>query len=418
MTREKKVYTLYQLNRSIKNALETKAGESGFWVKAEIANITHSKTGHVYIDFVEEKNGIRKAAIRGTIWAGAMRSIKSELGEDSDNILSVGSEIVFLCRVVFHEVYGLSLSISEIDLSFMLGELERRKKETIERVKKEGIDLLNKAIRLPRVIHNIALVGSPGTSGFRDFAHHVLHNEWRFRFNIEVFSAPVQGLDAANQIIEVLKNADASNPDAIVLVRGGGSPLDLDCFNNLDLAVAIGNCTTPVLTGIGHETDTCVADIVAHKYFKTPTDVGDFVVERANVFASLLVEIATKVGSRSQSILFREHSFLEKSKLGIREFSTNLLTEKRTVLNQISIDLKRDYSRLLDRKKEAISNFKNTINLLHPINAMKRGYSVVRSKGKAVSSINNLQLNSKVEVQLIDGQFEATIDEIHKSDGK
>ena len=94
------------------------------------------------------------------------------------------------------------------------------------------------------------------------------------------------------------------------------------------------------------------------------------------------------------------------------------MTEKRTVLNQISIDLKRDYSRLLDRKQEAISNFKNTINLLHPINTMKRGYSVVRSKGKAVSSINNLQLNSKVEVQLIDGQFEATIDEIHKSDGK
>ncbi|MBM55355.1 MAG: exodeoxyribonuclease VII large subunit [Euryarchaeota archaeon] len=417
MTREKKVYTLYQLNRSIKNALETKAGESGFWVKAEIAQITRSKTGHVYIDFVEERNGVRKAAIRGTIWSSAMRLISSELGSDTDNIISIGSEIVFLCRVTFHEVFGLSLSISEIDLSFMLGELEKRKKETIDHINKEGIDKLNKAKPLPRVIHKIALIGSPGTSGFRDFAHHVIHNEWKFRFDIEVYSAPVQGLEAASNIIKAIKQADDSTSDAIVLVRGGGSPLDLDCFNDLNLAIAIGNCKTPILTGIGHETDTCVADIVAHKYFKTPTDVGDFVVERAISFASLLIEIATKVGSRSQSIIFREHSLLDKSRLGLREFSTNLLTSKRTVLNQISIDLKRDYSRLLEKKKEAISNFKNTIQLLHPQNTLKRGYSVVKSNGVSISSINDLAVNSKVDVQLSDGQFEATINEI-KSDGK
>ena len=288
MASEKKVYTLYQLNRSIKNALETKAGKSGFWVKAEIASITESKTGHIYLDFVEEKDGARLAAIRGKIWSSAMRNIKLQLGDDAETILSKGSEIVFLCRVTFHEVYGLSLSISEIDLSFMLGELERRKKETIDHVIKKGIDKLNKELVLPRVIHKIALVGSPGTSGFRDFAHHVLYNEWRYRFDIDVFSAPVQGVEAAPKIIEAIKKADASNLDAIVLVRGGGSPLDLDCFNSLDLAISIGNCKTPVLTGIGHETDMCVSDIVACQYFKTPTDVGDFIVERSLLFGSLL----------------------------------------------------------------------------------------------------------------------------------
>ena len=189
---EKKVYTLYQLNRSIKNALETKAGESGCWVKAEIAKVSKSKSGHVYIDFIEEKDGVKKAAIRGTIWNSAMRAIASSLGEETDSVLNVGSEIIFLCKVTFHEVYGLSLIISEIDLSFMLGELERRKKDTIEHLKKKGIDMLNKARSLAMVPHKIALIGSPGTSGFRDFAHHVLHNEWIFRFDIEVY--PTAGI--------------------------------------------------------------------------------------------------------------------------------------------------------------------------------------------------------------------------------
>ena len=416
MANEKKVYTLYQLNRSIKNALETKVGEKGFWVKAEIANITRSKTGHVYVDFVEEKEGVRRAAIRGAIWSSAMRTIKSQLGEDTETVLSVGSEIVFLCRITFHEVYGLSLSISEIDLSFMLGELERRKKETIEKVKKNGIDLLNKEISLPRVLHKIALVGSPGTSGFRDFAHHVLHNEWRFRFDIDIFSAPVQGVDASSKIIEAIQKADETKPDVIVVVRGGGSPLDLDCFNNLDLAIVIGNCNTPVLTGIGHETDLCVSDIVANKYFKTPTDVGDFIVERSSNFASLLIEIATKVGSRSQTYLFREQSFLEKAKLLIREQSAKLILEKRSDFSQIKIDLKREVERLLEKQKESISNFQNTIKLLHPKNTLARGYSVVRLNGVSVPSIDGLKIGDDVDIQIKDGEVSATINELKMND--
>ena len=384
----------------------------------EIANITNSKTGHVYVDFVEERDGVRKASIRGTIWSSAMRIINSQLGDDTDTVLSVGSEIVFMCRVTFHEVYGLSLSISEIDLSFMLGELEKRKKEAIEHVKKEGIDRFNKERELPRVVHKIALVGSPGTSGFRDFAHHVLHNEWRFRFEIDVFSAPVQGVEASAKIIEAIHLADETNPDAIVVVRGGGSPLDLDCFNNLELAIAIGNCRTPVLTGIGHETDLCVADIVSHRYFKTPTDVGDFVVERASFFASLLIEIATKVGSRSQAVIFKEQSFLERAKLLIRELSSKMIIEKRTDYSQMRADLKREFERLLEKQKEAISQFQNTIKLLHPLNTLARGYSVVRLNGTSVSTIARIKKGDQVDVQLQDGEFSATINELKKNENE
>lgn len=412
MAEENKVYTLYQLNRSIKHALETKAGENGFWVKAEIANITSSKAGHVYIDFVEEQNGVRRAAIRGVIWTSSMQRIKNSLGDDISNILKVGSEIVFLCRVTFHEVFGLNLSISDIDLSFILGDLERRKKATIDKIFKKGIDRLNKAKPHPTVIHNIALVGSPGTAGFRDFAHHVLHNEWMFRFNIEVFSAPVQGKDAATQISKAIKLADSSNPDVIVLVRGGGSPLDLDCFNDFDLAVKIGNCKSVVLTGIGHETDLCAADIVSHKYFKTPTDVGDYIVEIASNFSSLIVEIATKVGTRSQSALFKERNYLDKAKLNIREFSFNLLNEKKIEIGQIKIDFKRELNRVLEKQKDAFVNIQNTLNILHPKNTLKRGYSIVRKDGKSFSSLRSIRVDENIDIEMKDGTIVATINEI------
>jgi len=416
MEEEKKVYTLYQLNRSIKHALETKAGENGFWVKAEIANITSSKVGHVYLDFVEEQNGVRRAAIRGVVWKSSMQSIKNSLGDDISNILKVGSEIVFLCRVTFHEVFGLSLSISEIDLSFMLGDLERRKKATIDKIIKEGIDRLNKAKTHPTVIHNIALVGSPGTAGFRDFAYHILHDEWMFRFNIEVFSASVQGKDAATQISKAIKLADSTNPDVIVLVRGGGSPLDLDCFNDFNLAVEIGNCKSAVLTGIGHETDLCVADIVSHKYFKTPTDVGDYIVDIASNFSSLLVEIATKVGSRSQSVLFKERNFLNKAKLNIREFSFNLINDKKNEIGQIKIDFKRELNRVLEKQKDAFANIQNTLNILHPKNTLKRGYSIVRKDGKALSTVSSISISENVDIEMKDGTFVATINVIRTNE--
>ena len=416
MAEEKNVYTLYQLNRSIKNTLETTAGESGLWVRAEIANITSSKAGHVYIDFVEEQNGVRRAAIRGVVWASSMQRIKNSLGDDISNILKVGSEIVFLCRVTFHEVFGLSLSIKEIDLNFMLGDLERRKKVTIDKIIKAGIDRLNKAKSHPTVIQKIALVGSPGTSGFRDFAHHILLNEWMFKFNVDVFSTPVQGKNAATQLSKAIKLADSTNPDVIVLVRGGGSPLDLDCFNDFDLAIEIGNCKSAVLTGIGHETDLCVADIVSHKHFKTPTDVGDYIVEVVSNFSSLLIEIATKVGSRSQSALFKERNFLDKAKLNIREFSFNLLNEKKTKIGQIKIDFKRELNRVIDKQKEAFLNIQNTLNILHPKNTLKRGYSVVRKNGKSVSSIRSIKVDENFNVEMKDGTIVATINEIRTND--
>ena len=412
MSEEKKVYTLHQLARSIKHALETKTGDKGFWVKAEIAKVTFHKSGHVYFDFVQESDGVKKAAIRGSIWKSSLHKIKSDLGNSYDSVIQNGSEIVFRCKVTFHEIHGLNIVISEIDISFMIGELEKRKADTIKTVKSQGVHLLNKQRALPSVIHKIALIGSPDTSGFRDFAHHVIYNEWRFRYEINVISSPVQGAAAAAKLCEALRQATEGKPDVIVLVRGGGSPLDLDCFNDLKLALAIGNTQIPILTGIGHETDFTVADLVSHEYFKTPTDVGDYIVDKTSFFASKLIEIATVIGSRSRFILNREVSFLSNSKILLSELPVKLIAEKLIAFNRIKEDLNKETLRTVEKRKERLANLSNTISLLNPVKTLARGYSIVRNNEKAITSTSQLSLKKEIEIQMKDGFVSAEVTKI------
>lgn len=409
MSEGKKIYTLLQLNRSIKNALETKAGSQGFWVKAEIANLNKAKAGHYYLELVEESDGRKQAAIRGTIWAREVTMITQELGDSADRILSIGSEIVFRCKVIFHEVFGMSLNISEIDLTIMLGELEKRKKATIETITKEGRREMNKMKPLPSVVHKVAIIGSPGTSGFRDFMLHVLKNEYRYRFEIDVIATKVQGAEAAVELKLGLDAATAMNVDVVVMVRGGGSPLDLDCFNDLELAMKMSEMEIPVLTGIGHETDICVADLVAHKFFKTPTDVGDFLVDRTMRFESLLIEIATKVGSRSKEYLSREKKMLDSAKVLLGETPKRMLNEKGLAFENISQDLTREIERVFVRQKESLQMLGNTMELLKPEKTLSRGYSILRKDGKAVVSVKELGKGDQVEIQIKDGKVKAQI---------
>ena len=413
-TAEKKVFSLYQLNKSIRNTLETKTGNARFWVRAEIAKISISRPGHAYLDLVEEVNGIQQAAIKGNIWRRSFEKINEELGESAESVLKVGSEIVFKCSVSFHEVHGLSLVIEAIDLSFMLGELERRKAEAIKKIKSKGVHLLNSSLQLPTVIQKVALVGSPGTSGFRDFVKHVIDNDWLFRYNIDVYPTSVQGVNAPNQIAKAVLQAELGFPDVIVILRGGGSPLDLDCFNDYNLALTLSKLKSPVLTGIGHETDFSLADLVSNRYFKTPTDVGDFIVDRTNEFSSLLVDIATRVGSRSKTVLHREHTNLNVAKITLRDIPIRIVNFNQLLLNTLRQDLGRELLRILDRKKETLQNLESTMELLKPSRTLARGFSIVRHNDKAISNSLKVKKGDRIDIEFHKGSIAAEVKKINQ----
>ena len=235
----KKIYTLSQLGESLKRTLEQVTHGRTMWFKAEIAKLSKSPEWTRLPGTGGRSRGQRLAMMKGTIWKTQHAAIRKELGEAADQVLAKGTEIVFTGQVNYHAVYGVSLVIQEIDLSAMVGEAERRKQETLNTLKAEGALERNKALPLPSLIQRIALVGSPGTSGFRDFGVHLLRNDWGLGFDVEVFPASVQGKEAPAALIQALLQAQTAQPDVIVVVRGGGSALDLDAFNDLGLCRAI-----------------------------------------------------------------------------------------------------------------------------------------------------------------------------------
>ena len=385
------------------------------WFRAEIAKITKSPAGHVYLELVEEMNGQRLAMMRGTIWKSQHDRVRDTLGESADQVLAHGSEIVFSGSVNYHPVYGVSLSIDEIDLSAMIGEAERRKQATLQALKAEGALEKNSALPLPRLIQHIALVGSPGTSGFRDFGVHLLCNDWGLGFDIEVFAASVQGKDAPSSLIQALRQAVKWQPDAIVVVRGGGAALDLDAFNDLELSRFISNVDVPVLTGIGHETDLSVVDLVAHQHFKTPTAVADFLVDRLLNERSQLLEWSLAIGQKVQHRLTFERERFARDLQILKLQPRQVIAAETTKLQHAREQLSSWAKQSLDRHLQRMAHLSDTVDALNPQNTMARGFSVVRKKNQVVRSASDLALNDLLELQFHQGEAEVRVTSLPSS---
>ena len=406
---ERKIYTLSQLGESLKRTLERVTSDRALWFKAEIAKISQSPAGHMYLELVEEAQGQRRAVMRGTLWKSQLATVREALGDATSQVLSRGTEIVFSGRVNYHPVYGVSLVVEEIDLSAMIGEAERRKQATLATLKAQGAMELNRGVPLPRLVQRIALIGSPGTSGFRDFAVHLMKNEWGVGFDVEIFPATVQGKDAPPTLIEALARAEAWAPDAVVMVRGGGSALDLDAFNDLDLCLAISQATHPVLTGIGHETDLSVVDLVAHRHFKTPTAVADFLVDRLVTERSRLAEWSLAMGQRVQHRLTWERERFAKDLQTLKLQPRQLLAAEGVRLSHAREQLSSWARQALERHMQRMGHLATTVDALNPDKTLERGFAVARKDGKAVRDAGDLALNDELSLRFHRGEAKVTV---------
>ena len=447
----KKVYSLTQVARSIRMALERATGNKSWLIRAEILNITGdlgSKT--VYVDLVEETNGRQSSKMRGIIWPQIGAEIARELGAEAKSILRPGAEVVFEARIEFHELYGVSLFIEKVDLRHMLGELERRKQATIAQLEKQGATHWNKRIPMPLVPQRIALVGSPGTSGFRDFVTKALLNGEGLRLIIESFPASVQGQAAPKELQQSIERAEASKPDLIVLVRGGGGKLDLDAFNDLELCLAIARCTVPIWTGIGHESDLVVADLVAHRSLKTPTDVAVSIVAELVNAASELEWMKLRMDKRvrlwrqvqdgqlgqwhqtlrwagerfireKQSELRQMHrsigmiapSFISRQRTKWSELerrfcwiSQHLIQKEQEELIRVEKAIHQAYRLRLMAVRSEMANWSRTLHSLHPKQTLKRGFMLAEKNGTFVLRISDLHPQESFELVGHDGRIQ------------
>lgn len=258
--------TLLELNNLVKLTLKERFQES-VWVTAEIVSVQENRSGHCYLELADKRDNEQSvvATARGTVWAFTYRMLKPYFQTTTGRGLEKGMKVLLQVEVVFHEIYGYSLNIKDIDPTFTMGDLERKKREIIEQLKKEGIMEMNKGLELAVLPKTIAVISSPTAAGLGDFINQLESNSYGYKFHIKLFPALMQGDKATDSIVAALDRIYAYEDifDVVVLIRGGGGQTDLGCFDTYDIAANIAQFPLPVIAGIGHERDETIADMVA-----------------------------------------------------------------------------------------------------------------------------------------------------------
>lgn len=448
-----KVYSLLALSQSIRNLIHEKVGQQVFWLKAEIAQLKQAASGHYYLELVQERDGRRLASMQAVIWFLDFQQIHSKHGAELLKVLKQGQELVLKVSVDFHSVFGLKLLVKDLDMDFVLGELEKRKRLTLEKLRGDGLLDVQKKLKEPMVWQRIAVLSSEEAAAYQDFKEHLKQNEFGYRLQTVLFPVPVQGHAAADLIGSLLGKIPKEEFDLIVIIRGGGSRLDLDTFNDEGLARAIAAAQLPVHTGIGHESDLSVADMVAHKAHKTPTAVADYLLDRMLAFENSLQQIAALLHRRSkENLKFEDQNLLRfQEVLALKPLVTvqrkrGDLHQNASTLVRLSADAMHEAERFLNFFKQSLANLspalirmqkdrledlERTLNqqgqfrmeqaqrdlnalqerleLLKPQRTLERGYSITRKNQKGVLSIHDVKDGDRIETQVKDGSITSTI---------
>ncbi len=425
-----KACTLYELNIQIKRFLKHQFPDS-LWITAEIAEVQMNRSGHCYLQLVdkrENEEGIIATA-RATIWASLFRTLRPYFETTTGRTLEKGIHILLNVEVVFHELYGYSLNVKDIDPTYTVGDLERKKQEILKRLEQDGIINMNRDLEFPVLPKNIAVISSPTAAGLGDFINQLQNNIYGYRFHIKVFPAVMQGEKTATSVIGALEKiyANESLFDVVVVVRGGGSQVDLGSFDNYEIAANIAQFPLPVLTGIGHERDLTIADRVAHLYLKTPTAVAAFLIETFHEQEILLHNLQKKLVEEVQEVLRTQIDNQLKMVLNFRHMLLSLLASHRaSLMKQFPIRVRNGVAWSMERENNRLEAFNtnlrqraqnimakhqrllelaaNTVKYVDPVLVLKRGYSITRLNGKAVKSIEILSLGDCLETELSSGR--------------
>ena len=429
------IYTLSELNSLIKATIE-ETFPNTLWVVAEIAEARCDQKGHCYMELVEREDNRKTAQVRANIWSYNYRTLSHKFEKATGETLRQGIKVLLLITVTFHEVYGLSLSIKDIDPTYSLGEMARKKREVIDLLKKEGIIDLNKKLPLPLVPQRIAVISSPTAAGYGDFINHLKHNPYGYRIHSTLYSAFMQGEGAEHSIVDALRKMQKRINlfDMAAIIRGGGSQTDLSCFDSYGIASEVARFPIPVITGIGHERDDTVTDMVAHTKSKTPTDVAQFIISGVRGFEERIIELQRKLIRQTEELMkdnlqtlsscmhdltYKVMQTLSDSRRGIDRERQKLLSslktfgdKKETQMLTYQKDLKLQIKQLLTKENARLDGIEQAIKHLDPENILKRGYSITYLNGKSVRDVHMTERGSIIQTKLYKGLITSKVEEI------
>lgn len=409
--------SLFQLNTFIKRALALNFNNA-VWVTAEIAQVSNSR-GHIYLELVEKSPDTQAviAKARGNIWKSTASQLEQKLGPLFKDILQEGTEILFSTKVTFHELYGISLQIDHIDPAFTMGKLEMERQETINYLQTHGKLHKNNQYSLPPVIQHIAVLSSATAAGYGDFKAHLLQNEYGYQIQWDLFPVAVQGTQVTQEIITALNSIqNKANPyDAVVIIRGGGSKLDLAAFDDKDLCVAIADFTQPIIVGIGHERDQSIADLVAHTALKTPTAVADFILYHNLQFEEKILQWGQQIQTQAEAWIREKTDLTNRLTIQLKWASQSLLTSKVNQINLAADNIQRNAWLTLKNSDKDLTIFEKQIAAAHPQNILKRGYALIRNEEGSILDFEKINLHQSIKIELIDGIVKTTVQEKQKN---
>ena len=402
--------TLSELQRRVRQVLEERFALP-LWVSAEIAEVKVNYSGHCYLELVEkgEGDGVPKAQARAVIWRSQYARIAAYFEAETGQRLAAGMRILAKATVNYHELYGFSLQLLDVDPAYTLGDMERQRQQTIARLQAEGVWEMNRQQAMPAVVQRIAVVSSSRAAGYQDFCNELAKSP--YRFCLTLFDAVVQGAAAEDSIVDALSRIAAAGEafDAVVMIRGGGSSSDLNCFNAYRLCNHVAQFPLPVVTGIGHDKDTSVADMVAHTALKTPTAVAGWLVERMAESDGWLDCAALQLNDMTKAAMHASEVRLERLSGEVRRLSGELLTRQTLRLEHFTgllPDAARDF---LARQGVRLGNAAELIAGRSPERILRLGFAVLRAGGRAVTSAGSVAEGEQVEIEVSDGKIDATV---------
>jgi exodeoxyribonuclease VII large subunit len=336
--------TLSELNLLIKETLDEIFPEL-VWVKAEISEFTVNRNGHCYLELVDTDPVSNQviARAKATVWSYTFRMMKPYFETTTGQAFATGLKVLVNAKVEFHPLYGLSLNIRDIDPAYTMGDMALKRREIILRLQQDGVFEMNKELELPVVPQRIAIISSPTAAGLQDFLNQLAHNLPGICFYTRLFPATMQGAQTADSIIRALEQIylveDAF--DVVVIIRGGGAQLDLASFDHYDLAYHVAQFPVPVITGIGHDKDETVVDLVAHTKMKTPTAVAEFLISGAEAFEQRLLEVETWCSKLLTERLKKENDWLQLAVARLKQGVRQMVREEEHQFSLTALRLKK-----------------------------------------------------------------------------
>lgn len=430
---DKTVFSLSQVMRSIQKTIQQRYA-SPFWVKAEMNKLNYYKhSGHCYPDLVEKEEGKIVAEMRAILWNTDYIRVNRKFETILKEPLRDGIKILFCARIQFDPKYGLSLLITDIDPSFTLGDLEKEKQETIAKLHSENLWKKNKLLSLPLLPQRIAVISVETSKGYADFLNVIGNNSFGYRFLHFLFPSLLQGEKAAESIMNQLRRIRKASPhfDVVAIVRGGGGEVGLACYNNYELAKAICEFPIPVITGIGHATNTTVSEMVAHTNAITPTKLAEFLIDKFHDFAVPLQRaeevIRTVPGgllsdkknafaalirlfrSVSNNIFIHHGNLLRSSSRSISQQALFSLLQSREKVKNTKQFVQTYSSICLKQSSTVLDHLEKNIANLHPENVLKRGFSITRFNGKSVRDVKQLKEGDIIETITASGEIASEV---------